>query len=637
MVEAAERLESGPSWLSASVSRNARRRVVAYCEIRRDDCENLPRLISGGGGALGWSRRPTDVVDVARPHERTARESDMTAAAFSAAHAAGDAAPMDLVPHAKSAGVPEKKSAADSAADAATAARDKSKNDAKHGKKSKTTKDDSKGERDDDDTRDAKLSPVERCEKRIRAAKRATRSELSVSGGEWSKNGYALNPDVLSTANLGDDVPRISAKEVSVREFRERFENPRLPCIITDAMDHWPAMKTWTYDGFLSRFGNQKFKVGADDDGYAVRLKFAHIYHYVTCTNENSPGKVTAESDDSPLYIFDGSFGDKDGSKPLLDDYDVPAYFKEDLFGVAGEKRRPPYRWVVIGPPRSGSSVHIDPLATSAWNALISGKKRWCLFPPTRGLTKPDLKPKGIGLDGESVTWFRKMYPRTRSHEWRFEKNFPTPLDVVQNPGEIMYVPDGWWHAVLNLEHTVAVTQNVVGSGRFDKVWRMTKRGRPKMSAQWLEKLKEKRTDLAAIALKQPRRGFESADEKTSSSSSSSSSEESSDSEDLYEYKPDAVRDERPAVCDAVLLEMAAAREKRRAAEARAAARARARREAEKGSTKTSGEKNRAVSGTKSGSESRDSVPGETKPDGAKSPKSPKTKKRTRDVEMADA
>jgi hypothetical protein len=104
----------------------------------------------------------------------------MTAAAFSAAHAAGDAAPMDLVPHAKSAGVPEKKSAADSAADAATAARDKSKNDAKHGKKSKTTKDDSKGERDDDDTRDAKLSPCgavreAHSRRQARYAKRAER------------------------------------------------------------------------------------------------------------------------------------------------------------------------------------------------------------------------------------------------------------------------------------------------------------------------------------------------------------------------------------------------------------------------------------------------------------------------------
>ena len=389
-------------------------------------------------------------------------------------------------------------------------------------------------------------SEEEKMNKKIRAAKRGTRSELSVSKGGWTKHGYAYdNANVLNTTNLkskAGTIERISAKQVCPDEFNRRFALTRTPCIITDAMNQWPCfMKTlnskskeenpreWTIDKLQKRFPKDRFKVGSDDDGYAVRLTMTEFQFY--CDEEKNPD-YGCKRDDSPLYVFDGSIFDKENTKELEKDFDIPDYFSEDLFKYVGHKRRPPHRWVVFGPPRSGSSIHVDPLATSAWNALISGKKRWVLYPPNKGLTKPLLKPKGIGLDGESITWFQKAYPITQTREWSEVGGCPKSFDVVQNAGEIMFVPDGWWHAVLNVTQTVAVTQNFCTTPRFDAVYRATRRGRPKMSKKWLEKLKAKgRHDLYDVAVRQPRRSEYSENEKTSSSSSSSSEGES-DTED---------------------------------------------------------------------------------------------------------
>lgn len=285
-----------------------------------------------------------------------------------------------------------------------------------------------------------------------------------------------------------DYIMRVHRNDLSERDFIERFERPGRPVIIKGLTDSWGAKQRWTLKALCRDFGDVRFKCGEDDDGYSVKMRMKRFIAY-----------MAQQKDDSPLYVFDSTFDERKETTPLRDDYTVPVYFRDNLWRFVPKDDRPPHRWFLVGPKRSGTTVHIDPLGTSAWNTLLSGRKRWVVFSPST--PKSIVKGKKYikrGDDDEAISYFSNVLPQIRKDNT--ERENMEMYEFIQYAGETIYIPGGWWHAVYNLDDTVAVTHNYVNAVNFARVWRKTRSGRFKMAPVWLKRLQEERPELARLA-----------------------------------------------------------------------------------------------------------------------------------------
>ena len=242
---------------------------------------------------------------------------------------------------------------------------------------------------------------------------------------------------------------------LSFQDFLEMYAIPQIPVIITDVVPTWPAFSKWNLEFFANRATDQLYRAESVD------ISFQNYLDYMKQAKE-----------ESPLYLFD-KFSLKYDPE-LSKDYKVPSYFDQDLFQILGQDQRPDYRWIIIGPERSGSTFHKDPNVTCAWNAVITGSKKWILTPPHQ-------PPPGVfpSKDGSEVTspvslteWYLNHYNQLQEAE---NKGEISVYEAVCKPGEIMFVPAKYWHSVMNLQDGIAITQNFVSSYNLQEVLEFTK------------------------------------------------------------------------------------------------------------------------------------------------------------------
>ena len=287
----------------------------------------------------------------------------------------------------------------------------------------------------------------------------------------WLCRSFHLNPSWLMT----ESVEREQASSLTAERFVQEYEITNKPVIVSGATESWPALSKW----------NRKYLI-EKTRGVTFRATSGAAPLPSTFTMESYARYCDGAVEEAPLYLFDRTFSK---SVPhLLEDFvpalkctcpylDPSAPHGHDLFSLLGESRRPDYRWIIVGPKRSGSSFHIDPNCTHAWNVPVVGRKLWIFYPP--GVNPPGVFPSANGDDvampisiGE---WFLTYWEEhCKRRDSPLTPQSERPLECTVSPGEILFVPHGWWHSVLNLDDglSVALTQNYVSSTNLGDVLR---------------------------------------------------------------------------------------------------------------------------------------------------------------------
>jgi Cupin-like domain len=225
---------------------------------------------------------------------------------------------------------------------------------------------------------------------------------------------------------------------LSAEDFEREYSNPLKPVILTDAIDHWPALGTWSPDYFRSRYGHLQVTVDGDS------MTLASLIDRIEASTPENPAPYLRNQ---ALTEWPPELLAAVQPPPACT---RPNWFESKLFP---SRQRMTFVEAYIGGEGAEFPVlHYDGLHTHAFLMQLYGDKEYIVFAPdqtaymyprpddpnlsqVRDVLAPDLEQFPLFDNAEGV---------------RFQLH----------PGETLFVPSGWWHTARILNPSVTVSVN---------------------------------------------------------------------------------------------------------------------------------------------------------------------------------
>jgi hypothetical protein len=247
------------------------------------------------------------------------------------------------------------------------------------------------------------------------------------------------------------------------QEWVRRFLIPRVPVVFTDALTSWPAMGKWTPEFFKERYGSTPLAVEGQNhtlEGFLPTSKNGG-----SLTMGEFIDQVLASSDQNPAPYFRNVWLEKFLPELDADLHPEPVYFSPNW--LEGPFTQPLYPRLHAGHPelyiggRGGKFpvLHYDSWHIYVFLCQLYGTKEYTVFAPDQ---TPFLYPKDYHTSSISVDDIDHVDL----------KRFPLfaqakPIRFHLNPGEMLFVPPGWWHMAKILSPSISISVTRVNSSNW--------------------------------------------------------------------------------------------------------------------------------------------------------------------------
>ncbi|MDB5115999.1 MAG: hypothetical protein JWQ79_1491 [Mucilaginibacter sp.] len=246
--------------------------------------------------------------------------------------------------------------------------------------------------------------------------------------------------------------------DISYKDFVENYVNKRIPVVFNNA-SNWEESKKFTPEFFNEHFKGRETVLGGTTYSMEQLLDLT-----AKSTKEKpAPYPTHFEVPEKLPELLDML-------EPMHFNYQKPDWFRSKLFpyGKLGN-----HIHLFIGGQGNQYVLHRDVFHTNAWVTQLYGEKKFVIF---HGADQDEYL---YAKDGEFYSPINILTPDYEKHP---KYKNARPLEIILQPGDTLYIPNGVWHTTVAYGQNISLIGNQMNGANYpawkNDIYEFTKRNR---------------------------------------------------------------------------------------------------------------------------------------------------------------